>query len=58
MNATGVIAAEHHHQQVGLFGLGGHARRRTGALDVHHDQRQFDHYRQVERLALERDTRP
>ena len=38
------VAAEHHLQQVGLLGLGRHARAGTGPLDVADDQRQLGHH--------------
>ena len=40
-----------HLEQVGLLGLGRHAGRRAGALDVDDDERQLDHDREADRLA-------
>ena len=47
------VAAEERRQQVALLGLGRRARRRAGALDVDHHQRQLDHHRQPEGLLLQ-----
>ena len=51
------VAAVHHLQQVGLLGLGRHARAGAGALDVADHQRQLGHHRQADGLGLQRDTR-
>ena len=40
-------------QQVRLLGLGRHAGRRPGALDVDDHHRQLEHHRQADRLGLE-----
>ena len=42
--------------EVALLGFRRQARRGTSALYVHHDQRQFGHHRQSQRLALERQS--
>lgn len=58
----------HHHQrrlavaaierlhEIGLFGLGGEARRWAAALNVDHNQGQFGHHGQTQGLALQRQT--
>ena len=48
------VAAEHRLQQVGLLGLGRQSRRRASPLDVDHQQGQFGHYGQPDRLGLQR----
>ena len=52
------VAAEEHHQQVGLLGLRRHAGRRAGALDVEDEQRQLEHHAEADHLRLEHDPRP
>ncbi len=51
------VPPEHDLEQIGLLGLGRHAGRRTGALDVDDDERQLDHDREPEGFLLERDAR-
>ena len=51
------VAAEEHHQQVGLLGLRRHAGRRPGALDVEDQQRQLERHAEPDCLGLEHDTR-
>ena len=52
------MAAVQGHQQIGGLGLGGHARGRSGALDVDHQQGQLHRHRQADRLGLEVHARP
>ena len=51
------VAAEERLEQVGLLGLGRQPGRGTAALDVDDDQRQLDHDREADGLALERHAR-
>ena len=51
------VAAEHDLQQVGLLGLGGHARGGPGALHVDDDEGQLHHDRETHGLRLEGDAR-
>ena len=51
------VAAEQHHQQVGLLRLRRHPRRRAGALDVEDHERQLERDREPDRLRLEDDAR-
>ena len=52
------VAAEEHHQQVGLLGLRRHAGRGAGALDVEDQERQLEHHAETDHLGLEHDSRP
>ena len=47
------MAAVERHQQVGGLGLGRHAGRGPGALDVDHEHRQLERHRQADRLRLQ-----
>ena len=46
------MPAVHGHQQIGLFGLGGHAGAWTAALHVDDNQGQFGHDRQADPSAF------
>ena len=48
------MASVHGHHQVGRFGLGRQTGRRTAALDVDDDQRQFEADGEADGLRLER----
>ena len=51
------VAAVERLLEVALLGFRRKARRGSSALYVHHDQRQFGHHRQSQRLARERQSR-
>ena len=55
---TLAVPPVHGHQQIGLFGLGGHARARPRALHVDANQRQFGHHGQAQAFGLQREARP
>ena len=50
------VPPEHHLEQVRLLVLRRHPGRGSGALDIDDDERQLDHHRQAESLALEGDA--